>query len=70
MNIETTKNDPSRDKKNDPWLDHLEIQFGPVYPFFQNHEWFKCLMLKGDVKNGVSKMLSSLHEEKNRNEKK
>ena len=25
-------------KKNDPWSDHLKIQFGPVYPFFRNHE--------------------------------
>ena len=37
MNRETTKNDHSRDKKNDPWLDHPEIQFELVYPFFQNY---------------------------------
>ena len=24
--------------KNDPWSDHLETQFGPTYPFFQNPE--------------------------------
>ena len=24
--------------EDDPWSDHLETQFGPVYPFFQNHE--------------------------------
>ena len=23
--------------KNDPWSDHPETQFGPIYPFFQNH---------------------------------
>ena len=30
-------NDPSHEK-NDPWSDHLKTQFGPIYPFFQNHE--------------------------------
>ena len=24
--------------KNDPWSDHPETQFGPIYPFFRNHE--------------------------------
>ena len=34
----TTKNDPSCIDKNDPWSDHPETQFGPIYPFFQNHK--------------------------------
>ena len=24
--------------KNDPWSDHPETQFGPIYPFFRNHK--------------------------------
>ena len=33
------KNDLScNDKKNDPWSDHPETQFGPIYAFFQNHK--------------------------------
>ena len=35
MNERTMKNDLSR---NDPWSDHLETQFGPIYPFFRNLE--------------------------------
>ena len=34
-------NDPSRDKKmknDDPWSDHPETQFGPIYLFFRNHK--------------------------------
>ena len=38
MNEGTTKNDLSCNDKNDPWSDHPEIQFGPIYPFFRNHE--------------------------------
>ena len=38
---ETKKEDqsrigPSHGEKNDPWSDHPETQFGPVYPFFRN----------------------------------
>ena len=32
------KNDPSCNDKNDPWSNHPETQFGPIYPFFRNHE--------------------------------
>ena len=32
------KNDLSCNDKNDPWSDHLETQFGPIYPFFWNHK--------------------------------
>ena len=35
MNERTMKNDLSR---NDPWSDHPETQFGPIYPFFRNHK--------------------------------
>ena len=24
--------------KNNSWSDHPETQFGPIYPFFRNHE--------------------------------
>ena len=34
----TTKNDLSCNDKNDPWSDHPEIQFGPIYPLFRNHK--------------------------------
>ena len=29
--------------KNDPWSDHPETQFGPIYHFFQNHEHWPTL---------------------------
>ena len=38
MNEGTTKNDPSCNDKNDPWSDHPETQFGPIYSFFRNHK--------------------------------
>ena len=38
MNEGKTKNDPSCNDKNDPWFNHPETQFGPIYPFFRNHE--------------------------------
>ena len=38
MNEGTTKNDRSCNDKNDPWPDHPETQFGPIYPFFRNHK--------------------------------
>ena len=38
MNTRTKENDPSCNDKNDPWSDHPETQFGPIYPFFQNHK--------------------------------
>ena len=34
MNEGTTKYDLSCNDKNDPWSDHPETQFGPIYPFF------------------------------------
>ena len=38
MNEWTTKTDLSCNDKNDPWPDHPETQFGPIYPFFRNHK--------------------------------
>ena len=38
MNEGTMKNDLSCNDKNDPWSNHPETQFGPIYPFFQNHK--------------------------------
>ena len=38
MNEGTTKNDLSCNDKNDPWSDHHETQFGPIYHFFRNHK--------------------------------
>ena len=35
MNEGTTNNDLSCNDKNDPWSDHPETQFGPIYPFFE-----------------------------------
>ena len=32
------KKDKKEAKKNDPWSDHPETQFGPIYPFFRNHK--------------------------------
>ena len=43
MNEGTTKNDPSCNDKNDPWSDHPETQFGPIYPFFRNHKSWPAL---------------------------
>ena len=43
MNEGTTKNDPSCNDKNDPWFDHPETQFGPIYLFFRNHEPWSTL---------------------------
>ena len=40
MNEKTMKNDLSW---NDPWSDHPEIQFGPIYPFFRNHKLWPTL---------------------------
>ena len=38
MNEGATKNDLSCNGKNDPWSDHPETQFEPVYAFFRNHK--------------------------------
>ena len=38
MNEGTTKKNPSYNNKNDPWSDHPETQFEPIYPFFRNHK--------------------------------
>ena len=38
MNEGTTKNDFSCNDKYDPWSDHPETQFEPIYSFFQNHK--------------------------------
>ena len=38
MNEGATKNDLSRNDKNDPQSNDPETQFGPTYPFFRNLE--------------------------------
>ena len=37
MNGGTMKKRSFNDKNNS-WSDHPETQFGPIYPFFRNHE--------------------------------
>ena len=37
MNEGTMKKRSFNDKNNS-WSDHPETQFGPIYPFFRNHE--------------------------------
>ena len=43
MNEGTTKNDLLCNDKNDPWSDHPETQFGPIYSFCRNHELWPTL---------------------------
>ena len=38
MENQRKSDDPSCNDENDSWSDHPETQFGPIYPFFRNHE--------------------------------